>query len=231
MSFFGNLFGKKKRTLSDLSVDDLKREQITLQQEQRKLDAELEKGLKDERQLKSEYVQADSPTQKKIVARKIQNARMMMKAGETKSSHCYKMLQTVNNFMLIKDNMQFFEKMGVASMLANMDMAEIDTFISEATVEGALQQEKLASMLQQVTDGVEQITEATGEASLDDLMAELDGEIEEQGVAGAVQTESGLSDIMGELDNAIAKGEQAAKEAKQSASPQRETERPRGETS
>ena len=61
---------------------------------------------------------------------------MMMRASETKSSHCYKMLQTVNNFVLIKDNMDFFEKMGVASMLTNMDMAEIETFIADATVEG-----------------------------------------------------------------------------------------------
>ena len=230
MSFFGNLFGKKKRTLTDLGLDDLKREQITLQQEQRKIDLELERGDKDERQLKSEYAQSDSPTQKKIVARKIQHVRMMRRAADTKSSHCYKMLQTVNNFMLIKDNMEFFEKMGVASMLTNMDMAEIETFIADATVEGALQQEKLATMLQQVSDGVDQITEAGSDGSLEDLMAELDGEIEEQPLTAAPQVESGLADVMSDLDQAIARGEQAAKEAKQASPPQRETEPPGKET-
>lgn len=230
MSFFGSLFGKKKRTLSDLGLDDLKREQITLQQEQRKIDQELGRAEKDEQQLKSEYAEATSPTQKKIVARKIQNARMMMKASETKSTHCYKMLQTVNNFILIKDNMEFFEKMGVASMLTNMDMAEIETFIADATVEGALQQEKLATMLQQVSDGVEQITEAGSDGTLDDLMAELDGEMETAPPTRVAQEESGLSNVMSELDEAIAKGERAAQEAKQSAPPQRERERPSSES-
>src|SRR5256885_684033 len=109
MSFFG-LFGKKKRTLRDLALDDLNRERIALQQEQRKLDLEAERLSKDEAQLKSEYAEAGNVTQKKIIARKIQDARMRQQAIETKSTHCYKLLQTVNNFTLIKENMVFFER-------------------------------------------------------------------------------------------------------------------------
>ncbi|MCH8829547.1 MAG: hypothetical protein IID45_08225 [Planctomycetes bacterium] len=115
-------------------------------------------------------------------------------------------------------------------MWTNMDMAEMETFIADATVEGALQQEKLATMLQQVSDGVDQITEAGSDGSLEDLMAELDGEIEEQPLTAAPQVESGLADVMSDLDQAIARGEQAAKEAKQASPPQRETEPPGKET-
>ena len=210
MGLLSNLFGKKARTLSDLKLDDLNRERITLQTEQHKLDLEADRLHKDEIQMKSEYGEAQTPTQKKIVARKIQNTRLRTRAVDTKSSHCHKLMQAVNNFILIKDNMEFFDRMGVATMLTDMDMGEIEAFINEATIEGTLQQEKLASMLQQVSDGADRVMEGTADESLDELMAELDGEV------GGGVTESGsggLKDVMKDLDAAIAKGEQAARSA------------------
>ncbi len=212
MGLLDGLFGKKKRTLKDLALDDLTRERITLQQEQRKLDLEAQRLMTDESQLKSEYAEAANPTQKRIVARKIQDSRLRQKANETKASHCHKLLLTVNNFLLIKENMAFFERMGVASMLTNMDMAEIERFVTDATIEGTLQQDKLATMLQHVTDGAEQIMQTTGEAGLDDLMSELDGEVARD-KSGAAPVDAGLADVMNELDAAISKGAQAARQA------------------
>ena len=53
MGLLSSLFGKKTRTLSDLKLDDLNRERITLQQEQRKLDTEADRLHTDEIQMKS----------------------------------------------------------------------------------------------------------------------------------------------------------------------------------
>jgi hypothetical protein len=170
------------------------------------------------RQLKGEYGEADNDTQKRIVARKIQDIRMRQKATETKSSHCHKMLQTVNNFLVIKENMSFFERMGVASMLINMDMAEIEKFVTDATIEGSLQQEKLATMLQQVSDGVQAITQTSGDAGLDALMNELDNEVGQRSETKAT-ADAGLAGVMQELDAAISKGVQAAKQATQGTPP------------
>lgn len=217
MGLLSSLFGRKTRTLSDLKLDDLNRERITLQQEQRKLDTEADRLHTDEIQMKSEYGEAQTPTQKKIVARKIQNTRLRARAVDAKSSHCHKLMQTVNNFILIKDNMEFFDRMGVATMLTDMDMGEMEVFINEATIEGTLQQEKLATMLQQVSEGAETIIQGTSDEGLDELMAELDGES-----GGGTVTESGggLQDVMKDLDAAIAKGEQAARKAQTPAAPE-----------
>jgi hypothetical protein len=214
MPLFG-LFGKKKRTLRDLSLDELSRERIVLQQEQRKLDVEIERLLKDDAQLKSEYAEAVNPTQKRIIARKIQDVRMRQQGVEAKSTHCHKMLQTVNNFTLIKENMVFFERMGVASVLTTMDMAEIESFINEAVVEGTLQQEKLATMLQQVTEGAQQITAAGSDVSLDELMADLDREVAAEAVPAAPTRDAELDQVMSELDAAITRGAQLARQAQQ----------------
>jgi hypothetical protein len=219
MGLLRSLFGKKKRTLKDLAVDDLRREQLGLQQEQIRLDRELERLDKDEAQLKSEYALAASTTQKKSIARKIQDLRTRRMGADTKVSYLQKIMRTVNGFLLIKENMAFFEKMGVASALAQMDMSEIEAFINEATIEGTLQQEKLAAMLQQVTDGVAQISESASDRSLDDLMAELDGEVAEQAEAVDVETDRDLSGVMSELDAAISRGAQAARQAQQDRPP------------
>jgi hypothetical protein len=162
---------------------------------------------------------AASVTQKKSIARKIQDIRTRRMGVDTRVSYLQKMLRTVNGFLLIKENMAFFDKMGVASALAEMDMSEIEAFINEATIEGTLQQEKLAAMLQQVTDGVEQISASASDSSLDELMAELDGEVAEQAASAGVETDRELSSVMSELDAAISRGAQAARQAQQERPP------------
>ena len=206
---------KKRPSLWNLKLDDLNRERITLQTQQSKLDRESDRLHRDEALYKGDYAEATTPAQKKSVARKIQNARLQARANDAKSSHCHKLLQSVNNFILIKDNMEFFDRMGVSSMLTQLDEAEIGAYINEATIEGTLQQDKLASMLQQVSEGAEQITEGAADAGLDELMAELDGEAS----GGVTEGGGGLKDVMTELDAAIAKGEQAARQAQTPAAP------------
>lgn len=220
MGFLDGLFGKRKRTLRDLTLDDLTREQITLQNEQRKIDQEMERLDKDEAQLKSEYVQAASDTQKRAVARKIQDVRTRRSGIDTRSSYCHKMLRSVNGFLVIKQNMEFFERMGVASALSEMDMSEVESFINEATVEGTLQQEKLATMLQQVSEGVERITESAADSSLDDLMAELDSEAASGQISEPAVQDTDLTSVMDELDAAAAKGAEAARKIRSKKEPE-----------
>jgi len=230
MGFLSRLFGKRKRTLKDLTTDDLSREQITLKNELRKMDQEAERLDKDEVQLKSEYAQTTSEALKRSVARRIQDLRMRRGGLETRSSYCHKMLRSVNGFLVIKQNMDFFERMGVASALAEMDMAEVETFINEATVEGTLQQEKLAAMLQQVTEGVARITETANDSSLNDLMAELEGDKAVQAARQSAAQDADLARVMTELDAAAAKGAEAARKIQARTHERPQAEPPQPET-
>ncbi len=229
MGLLSSLFGKRKPTLKDLTLDDLRREQMGLQREQLRLDRDLERLDRDESQLKNEYAEASGVTQKKAVARKVQELRSRRMGLDTRVAYLQKMMRTVNGFLLIKENMAFFDKMGVASALTQMDMGEIEAYINEATIEGTLQQDKLAALLQQVTDGVDQIAESAGDSSLDELMAELDGEVTERAATAGRQADRELGSVMSELDAAISRGEQAAREAGQErpASPERPSVRER----
>ncbi len=174
-----NLFkprGVKKRSLADISIDDLNRERLTMQNEQRKLEKELDAIFNTERQLKSEYQHAVSEAQKRSIARRIQEGRSRSENLEARATYCGRMLQTVNGLLTVKESAAFFERMGVGSTIAKMDIAEIESFIDRATVEGTLQQEKLTAMLLRLGDGVGQMNEAAADEELADLMRELDAE-------------------------------------------------------
>ena len=99
-------------------------------------------------------------------------------------------------------------------------MSEVESFINEATVEGTLQQEKLATMLQQVSEGVERITESAADSSLDDLMAELDSEAASGQISEPAVQDTDLTSVMDELDAAAAKGAEAARKIRSKKEPE-----------
>lgn len=184
MSIFeklGNALGLKKRiSLKSLPIDDLRREHISVKSELEKLEVESEKLEEEESQRKEEYKAAHLAKQenkKRAIALKIQNLQVMKKGLETRLAYTNRMFQTVAGLLMIKENMEFFNRLGVGSLISNMDMVELEKFIQSATVEGTLQQEKLAMMLQSVTDGTEMLAETAGESTSGAFMSELDAEL------------------------------------------------------
>ena len=176
----GKLFGKDKPTLKSLSVDDLRREHITAESEWNKLIEESEKIASDDTQLKEEYKAAHSAGKlpvKRTIAQKLQTLELKRKGIDTRLAYTTKMLHAVTGLLTIKENMVFFEKLGVGSLLAQMDIAELETFVLDATVEGTLQQEKLVAALQGITGGVDAFAQASGDPGIDEFMDNLDAEL------------------------------------------------------
>ena len=206
---------KEQPSIVNMKLDDLNRERISLEQEQHKLDKDGDRFHKDEVQLKSEYTEAQTENQKMRLARKIQNTRLRAKAVDAKSNHCHKAAQAVNGIIMIKDNIEYFERLGVSQVLKNTDLAEMEAYIQQFTVEGTLQQDKLGEMLKTLGTGTDAISESTADQGLKDLMAELDGE----SAGGVTETGGDLKNVMKDLDGAISKAEQAARQAQTPAAP------------
>jgi len=197
---------KKQPSIVDMKLDDLNRERISLEQEQHKLDNDGDRFHKDEVLLKSEYAEAQTENQKMRLARKIQNTRLRSKAVDAKSAHCHKAAQAVNGIIMIKDNIEYFDHLGVSQVLKNTDLAEMEAYIQQFTVEGTLQQDKLGEMLKTLGTGTDAITDSTADQGLKDLMDELD----EESAGGVTETGGDLKNVMKDLDGAISKAEQAA---------------------
>ena len=176
----GKLFGKGKPTLKSLSVDDLKREHVSVETEWNRLIEDSEKIVTDDAQLKEEYKAAHAAGKlplKKIIAQKLQNLELKRKGVETRLAYTTKMMHAVTGLLTIKENMVFFEKLGVGSLLAQMDIDELERFVLDATVEGTLQQDKLAAALQGVTGGIDALSQTSGDPGIDEFMDNLDAEL------------------------------------------------------
>jgi len=226
----GRMFGgRKKPTLKELPLDDLKREQFAIQNELRKLESDNEKNENDELQLKEEYKAAhlaNRETSKRSVAQKLQNLKMRRKGVETRLAYTNKMFQVVTGMIIIKENMAFFEKIGVGSVISNMDLGELENYVAEATIEGTLQQEKLAAMLRGIDDGVLQLGSVSQDTSIGEFMAELDAELLETSPPKEQIPIStcDLDHVMKTIDVVAARGMDVAKKMQQESSAEQNTQ-------
>ena len=216
----GRLFGRKTRpTLKQLPLDDLKREQLTIQNELRKQELENEKIERDEYQLKEEYKVAHSSnrdTLKRSIAQKLQNLLMRRKGVETRLAYTSKMYQTITGMLIIKENMNFFEKLGVGSIISDMDLGELENYVAEATIEGTLQQEKLAAMLHGINTGVSDLGEVSQDPGINDFMSELDAELFGKTQQVEQTDKSGdVDQVLKTIDAVASKGIDAARQMQQ----------------
>lgn len=210
---------KGKPTLKQVSLDDLRREQISVEVELTKLIDENEKIDNDDAQLKEEYKAAHAAgraSMKRIIAQKLQNLQLKRKGIETRLSYANKMFQTVTGLTTIKENMHFFESLGVGSILAKMDIGELESFVLDATVEGTLQQDKLAAALQGITEGVDALSVTSQDSGVDDFMSELDAELLGESAPSTVSASSDqLDDILKNIDSVAEKGLEASRKIQQ----------------
>ncbi|MDR2756079.1 MAG: hypothetical protein LBC20_10255 [Planctomycetaceae bacterium] len=152
MSTFNPLswFTKKKMTLAQVQLGDLKREQFKLEGDVRRLEKEEEQLQKEKEQNEDKYRNAHAAGKefvKKTIIRKLETLKIQTKSVETRLKTCYSLYQTTIGLIAVKENQTFFEKLGVGSLVMKMDIDELQSFIQEATVEGELQQDKLARLL------------------------------------------------------------------------------------
>ena len=214
---------KGKPTLKQVSLDDLRREHVSVETELNKLLDENEKIEHDDTQLKEEYKAAHAAgraSMKRVIAQKLQNLQLKRKGVETRLSYANKMCQTVTGLMTVKENMYFFESLGVGSILAKMDIGELESFVLDATVEGTLQQDKLAAALQGITEGVDALSVTSQDSGVDDFMSELDAELIGESAPETVSASSDqLDDILKNIDSVAEKGLEAARKMRQTNNP------------
>ncbi|MDR2171561.1 MAG: hypothetical protein LBP59_15575 [Planctomycetaceae bacterium] len=219
MSIFNpfSLFSKRKLTLSRVQIDELKREQFKLEGDIRKLEKEEEQLNKDREQREDDYRAAHAAgkeTAKKTIIRKLETLKIQMKSIETRLKTCYSIYQTTIGLIAVKENQTFFEKLGVGSLVMKMDIDELQSFIQEATVEGELQQEKLARLL-----GATNAMTETDNSSEAILISEYDAELlgktlhhTETATANFESSEKDYAEILDRTANAVNELNQTMKE-------------------
>ena len=200
----GKLFGKGRPTLKSLSVDDLKREHIAAESEWNKLIEESEKFVGDDTQLKEEYKTAHAAGKtslKWIIAQKLQGLELKRKGIETRLALITKKMTFYIGLLEIKENNEYVKKHGLDGFIYQMDIADLERYVLDATVDGRLHLEKLTAALQAVSGGVDALAQASGNQEADDIMAKYDAELLDiPTTETSAVTSAGVNQMHGDLD-------------------------------
>jgi hypothetical protein len=220
LDHIGKLFGKGKPTLASLTIDDLNRELTSVEKKWNDLLEESEKISGDEEQLKEEYKAAHTAgklSQKRTIAQKLKSLELRRKSNDTRLAGLAKTRDVATGLLTIKEIVANNEDSPLGQLIAQLDRDELERYVLDATVEGTLQQDKLAAILQTTIGGVDALVQASGSPGIDEEMDNLDAEL---GLTSPTTEMPGITagevDAMHEsLDAVAAKGLDTARKLRQ----------------
>jgi len=199
-----NLFSRKK-TIQNIKADELRREEIGLQNEERRIEKDINRLRADEQQIISEYTAANANNdqdRKKFLARKIQEFRSKKASYDKRHDTLSKQKRMISGLILIKENTEFLARINGSSKINSMDMVEIQAFVEQATLDGDLTNDKLENLVKAMDDSSNDYATNEVDSELGDLMAELDATVVNNSNQDSLTSNSDLTQIIDSLDKA-----------------------------
>ncbi|MBN1917825.1 MAG: hypothetical protein JW889_07950 [Verrucomicrobia bacterium] len=147
-----SLFGGKAKTLESISSDELRRERIRIEQEEARHIKKLDELERDKQSLFEKGTDEPSQRQQIIVARKIKELDQQGRNYDQTLKLLSRQLRIISGFLHVKENKALLEKTAVSSLLAKMDLADLQRFVEAATVEGQFQMDKFEHILTTLED-------------------------------------------------------------------------------
>lgn len=167
-------------TLDNIGLEELKREQVRLEQLEKKLFKEIDEleARKGEFFRKGRESNG-SVHQQRSIAIKIKSVDGEVKMTDRKLRTISKQLQAVNNFIYLKQSKRELEQSGLFGMINRMDLSELETWIERTSIDGQLNVEKLDEMLHRIHGSSDLADDIEEDAEIANIMAMLqqdDGE-------------------------------------------------------
>lgn len=149
------LFGKRGQgaesdqppNIEDLNTDDLMRERIRLEQEEKKLLQAVEKLERDKRALFEQATQEPSVRKQKIMARKIKELEVKAQNVDRNLRVVSQQLRIINGFVQVKENKRIWEQSGLWAHISQMDLSELEAYVGDALIEGSFNTEKFGDII------------------------------------------------------------------------------------
>ena len=168
------LFGGRKRTLNDLSMDELRREKTRLEQQEKKRIEEVEELERKKQELFQKGVEVGSERQRRILARKIKELDVEAKNIDKRLKFISRQLRVVNGFIQLKKNQALMEQMGLSDVISRMDIQELEKYVEKASVEGEFNFDKLNEVLRSIEE-TERLVDMAGEdKDIEDILKAME---------------------------------------------------------
>lgn len=205
--------GGHSMTLKNMKLEQLKREQLGLQNELHRIDMESTKNERTRSQLENDYRAAHEEkkeSSKRIIARKLQSVTTLQKGIDSRATHANRMHQVVSGVIILKENMEYYETLGFGRILESMNLKELESYINESFIEGSLQQEKLVAMLQGIDHTLSQVEESDG--GIRNYMDKLDRELIETEMPQMKTVSAAENHDLAAIDRVVTRGLEAARQ-------------------
>jgi hypothetical protein len=136
-----------KANIDDLSLDDLRREKIRQDQEQRKLLVRVREIEAEKKKLFEEGVRNASEREQRIIARRIKEIEVEASNMDHMLQMISKQMRIINGFLQVKERARVLEESGLSNIFKNMDLQDLIKHIENASVNGEFQEDKFNELL------------------------------------------------------------------------------------
>jgi len=174
---FLELIGLKKK---ELSLEQVKREEIRLGIQESRTLSKLEKLEKEREEIFARGTKLKSPAHRRQLARLYEARSSGVKTLERELVVLSKELSTISALKLALER-RTNTREGLSKILRKVDEAELMTYLEDDKISQEMYLEKLNSVLSTVTEGAQEITESIGQEGREvlDVWQRMDeGEIE-----------------------------------------------------
>lgn len=139
--------GATKVNIEDVSIDDLRREKIRLDQEERKLLARLREVEAEKRKLFEDGVRNASEREQRVFARRIKEKDVEAGNMDRMLQAISKQMRILNGLIQVKESSRMMTNSGIADVLKGLDLQDLVNYIDKASVDGEFHVDKFDDII------------------------------------------------------------------------------------
>jgi len=173
MAFLEGIFGKRKKTIAGITLDDLTMAKVKLEQEQERVMRRVSDLEKQKESLFQQGVDDPSKRRQMLLAQKIQELELQAKNYDRNLTAFSKQLRVLNGMIFLKENRKSWEDTAVGQIMGDMDLGELEGFVDQATANNVFQMDKFERLLGSLEESSELTQRDEMEAGVADIMEQF----------------------------------------------------------
>jgi len=190
MALLDGILGKRKKTIDGISLDELNMTRVKLSNEQERIMRRVSDLEKQKEALFQQGVNEPSKRRQMLLAQKIQELELQAKNYDRNLTAYSKQMRVLNGLIFLKENRRSWEDTAVGQVLGNMDLADLEGFVDQATANNIFQMDKFERLL----GTLEESGDMTGGATMDEGISEIMDQFQKAREAGSMGAELGQFD-------------------------------------
>ena len=140
-------FFQRKRSLDSITLDELRRERIRLEQEEGKLARQVDRLEEQKKQLFLKGKDETSQRRRRILATQIKGLDTQAKNLDRNLQLISRQLRIINGFIQLKENQRLLTESGLSSIISAMDLGTLQRYVERATVDGLFRMDKFQELI------------------------------------------------------------------------------------